>query len=193
MARTTTSGPLAVLTQETDGQIWLPATQADFFVGTWVKTRTAAGDVNMLHTDADDTSIVHFDLSAGILAKVGTDPTTSIGRSHDIRGIELNSIDVVWKCTTEALDAFTYDLQTATYADATAPSVVTTPGGTLSGTLTLTAAATPRLETITLGTPYVLGANTTRLKTTLELTINAAATSVVTLYGVFLNVHYNLM
>lgn len=192
MGRSITSGPLAVQTQETDGSIWMPAHEAKFFVGTWTATRTAAGDINMLHTDADDTSIVSFDLTSKLLGKVGTDPTASIGKSHDIRGIELNSIDVVWKATTTALDAFTYDLTACTYVDGVAPAVVTTPGGTLTGTLTLTAAATPRRERITLGTPYVIGANTALVNTTLELSINAAATSVVTLYGVFLNVHYNL-
>lgn len=193
MARSGVSGPFVSQTQETDGQIWIPATAGRFFVGTWTPTRVAAGDIVMLHTDADDTSIVNFDLTNAMLKKIGTDPSAASGRSHDIRGIELNTISVVWKCTTTALDAFTYDLTACTYANGVAPSVATTPGGTLMGTLTLTAAATPRVETITLGTPYVIGANTTLVNTQLELTINAAATSVVTLYGIFLNVHYNLL
>ena len=192
MARTVTSGPLAVQTKETDGTIWIPAVAGSYTVGTWTQTRVAANNWAMVHSDADDTSIIHFDLTRGLLGKYGTDPTTAIGKSHDIRGFQLKSISVIYKCTTTALDAaMTYTLAATTYANAVAPSVATAVACT--DDFVATAAATPYIATITVTTPFVLGLSTQYVQHSLDLTVNAAVTSVVTMYGLFLNVNYNLL
>ena len=91
-----------------------------------------------------------------------------------------------------ALNAHTYDLVKATYANNVAVATDATIGGTLSGALATATQANPYLTTVTLGTPYVLGENLTRVAAMLELTVNAAATSVYDLYGVFVRYNYNL-
>jgi hypothetical protein len=190
---------------ETDGMIFLPAVEANTFGGTWTKTRTAAGDYNMLKTAGADTSQTVFCLNK-IFSKIGTDPLAAIGLDSQeggsasnpaasrIRGVRITAIDVVWKNTTADITSGTVDLHQTTYASLVAPAVVSTVGGTLTGaSLTITANAAPRLETVSLGTPYVLSNNLVDVSDWCEIAWVAAATSVLTVYGIFVKFDYNFL
>lgn len=205
MARTTFSGPLTCRVTETDGSIFIPATAEYSYGGTWTRTRTAAGDYNMLKTAAADTTQSVFNLSDALFKKVGTDPLAAVGLNSDeatrvagsrIRGARLTSIDVYWKNTTSNLTSGTVDLHQTTFANqaAAGPTIVSTVGGTLTGaSLTVTASANMRVERVTLGTPYVLGANTSHVTDWCEIAWVAAAGSALTVYGIQINFDYNLL
>lgn len=191
MARSTVSGPFSVLTKETDGGIWIPAKHGSFYTGTWTDTRVAAGDYAMRKTAATNAGQAVFYLGANMLTKFGTDPNTEV--AHDIRGLQITSIDLVYQITVAALNTHTFDIQANTKANNVANAVVTTPGGTLTGTLAVATQANPYVTNIALGTPYIIGVNTALTDCTLEIAWDAAATSVLTYYGIFVRCNYNLM
>lgn len=196
MSRSIFSGPLGVLTKETDGALFIPADQIRYSVGTWTWTRIAAGDYVQRKTAGDNTSVLYVDLTTAVMRKYGTDPITSEGlkpgQSHDIRGFQLTAIDFIYRVETAALDAHTAALTRNTLANNVAPAV-TTPS-TLTGSLaTATQATHPYITTLTCATPYVLGNNSAYVQDFLEWTINAAATSAVDVYGVVLKFNYNLL
>lgn len=204
MARTTFNGPISARVTETDGAIFIPATADLTFGGTWTATRTAAGDYNMLKTAGANTTQTAFNLSEALFKKIGTDPLASVGLNSDetrvagsrIRGVRLTSVDVYWKNTTSDLTSGTVDLHQTTFANQTAanPTVVSTVGGTLTGaSLTVTASANLRVERVTLGTPYVIGANTSHVTDWCEIAWVAAAGSILTVYGIQINFDYNLL
>jgi len=189
---TTYTDQVRSLTQETDGQIFIPGSAFQFNVGTWTLTRGAAGNYFMRKTAADETANPSINLTDILLKKFGTDPN-SPDNTHDIRGVELKKIQVLYAIGAAALDAHTYDLHQTTYANEIAPSVLSTIGGTLTGTLLTTTNVQPRVTAITVGTPYVLGNNTDLVADWFELTVDTALTSVYDLYGVFLDFDYNLL
>jgi len=205
MARTTFGGPVSSRMTETDGSLFIPATLEYSYGGTWTKTRTAAGDYNLLKTAAADTTQSAFNLSAALFKKIGTDPLATVGLDSDettriagsrIRGVRLKSINVYWKNTTSNLTSGTLDLHQTTHANQAAanPVVSSTVGGTLTGaSLTVTASANMRVETVTLGTPYIIGNNLTNVADWCEITWVAAAGSVLTVYGIQINFDYNLL
>lgn len=205
MARTTFNGPLSSRVTETDGQIFIPATLEYSYGGTWTKTRTAAGDYNMLKTAAADTTQSVFNLSQALFKKIGADPLVGVGLDTDeskvaasrIRGVRITSVTPVWKNTTADLTSGTVDLHRTTHvggATQANPTVLSTVGGTLTGAaLTVTASANVRAEAVTLGTPYVLGNNLTLVTDWCEVAWVAAATSVLTAYGLFVSFDYNLL
>lgn len=204
MARTTFNGPISARVTETDGALFIPATADLTFGGTWTATRTAAGDYNMLKTAGANTTQTAFNLSEALFKKIGTDPLTAVGLNSDesrvsgsrIRGVRLTSVDVYWKNTTSALTSGTVDLLQTTFANQAAanPTVSSSVGGTLTGaSLTVTASANTRIERVTLGTPYVIGANTSHVTDWCEIAWVAAAGSVLTVYGIQINFDYNLL
>jgi hypothetical protein len=137
--------------------------------GTWTRTRIAAGNYAYRKTAADETAIVGIDITPAIRA--ATD-----------KGFELASIDVVYGVTTAALDAHSAVLSKVVYANNTAVAVTTV---TTSGTLATGTQANPYSSTITVTTPEFL--NTANAKYVLEITVNAAATSVYDYYHLNLN------
>lgn len=197
MADSSFSGPVISVQKQTDGGIFMPAKLASLYTGTWTDTRVAAGDYCMRKTAADNAGQAVFYLGAYLLQKIGSDPHVGPtlpggGLAQDIRGYQISAIDVIYQNITAALDAHTYDLHTVTYANNTAAAVVSTPGGTLTGTLATATQTEPYVTQITLGTPYVIGANTALRDTVLEISWDAAATSVLSYYGLFLRLNYNL-
>lgn len=194
----TTLDQLSKLVKETDGTIWIPAKYASFYTGTWTDTRVAAGDYCMRKTAADNAGQTVFYIGSHELGKIGADPNTgpSIpggGKASDIRGCQITSIDVVYQVTTTtALDAHTYDLHENTYANNVANAVVSTAGGTLTGTLATAIQTNPYVTRITCGTPFVIGGNTALRSLVLEISWDAAAATVLSYYGIFVNVNYNL-
>lgn len=200
------------MTPETDGELFIPATLEYSFGGTWTKTRTAAGDFNLLKTAAADTTQSVFNLSQAFFKKIGADPNLSTGASGTsstgptragsedpseggrLRGIRIKAVIPVWKNTTSDLTSGTVDLHRTTHvggATQATPTVLSTVGGTLTGAaLTVTASANVRAETVTLGTPYVLGNNLTLVTDWCEIAWVAAAGSVVTVYGLAVQFDY---
>jgi hypothetical protein len=139
--------------------------------GTWTVTRVAEADYSLVHTPANDTSILSFDITPQLQAV--TD-----------RGFELVSIDVIYSVGVLALDAHTFSLNTITYADNSTNSV--TPIG-FSGSLATATQANPYVSNLALNAPDFLIEN--RTKYVMELTVDAAATSTYSLYGFVL--HFN--
>lgn len=193
MGVTAFSGPVRSLLKETDGGSFIEARRFSLDVGTWTATRGAAGNYFMRKTAAAETSNPSVNLSTLLFSKIGSDPQSGPHPTHDIRGVQITAIDVIYAIGTAALTTHSYDIHDTVYANNAAPAVTSTIGGTLSGTLATATQAQPYLSTITPGTPFILGANTTRRTTFLELTVVAAATSVYDLYGIFVRFNYNLL
>src|ERR687888_1079253 len=108
MAKTSFSGPIYQLTKHTDGGIFIPAKYASFYTGAWTDTRIAAGDYVMRKTAAANSGQTVFYLGAHLLQKVGADPVSSNDAAHDIRGVQITSIDVVHAIGTAALTSHTF-------------------------------------------------------------------------------------
>lgn len=182
---------IASLEKEVDGEIFIPGMFFTPVTGTWTLTRSALGNYFMRKTAADNTAQLMIPLDSCVLfKKIGTDPVLPRQAARASRGIEITAIDLVYMIATAALDAHTYDLAKTTYANNAAPVIDSTIGGTLSGTLAVATQAQPYVTTITIGTPFTIGHNTTLATTWFELEVNAAATSVYDFYGMFLRFNH---
>lgn len=138
-------------------------------VGTWTRTRVAQGNYVLRHTDADDTSVIGWDITPMI-------------RAASNLGFRLASFDLIYSIGTLALDAHSVVLDKISYANNTAVLVTSVP---LTGTLATATQAQPYLSNVAVTTPAFN--NTANSKYVLELTVNAGATSVYDLYGLDLN------
>lgn len=179
-------------TKETDGQIFIPAWDFQFDVGAWTLTRDAAGNYKMRKTAAANTPSPSINLSSYLTKKIGAD-SQPIDARRDIRGFQVKKLHVVYAIGTVALTAHTYDLVRATYANNLAVVLDATIGGTLSGALATATQANPYVTPITVGTPFIVGNNVDLVTDWFELFVNAAATTVYDLYGVFVDYNYNLL
>lgn len=139
-------------------------------VGTWTMTRVAEGNYALVHTPADETSIIGIDIAPQLRAAAG-------------KGFKLDSIDVIYSIGILALDAHTFTLDTVSYANNVAVSVVAAGAGALS----TATQANPYVTNVTPVTPAFL--NTACAKYVFEVTVNAAATSTYSFYG--LNLHFS--
>lgn len=194
MAETQLSGPIYSETQVTASMgLFIPApVGGSFYTGTWTDTRLAAGDYVMRKTAAANAGQAVFHLASYINQMIGSDPMVQ-GRTHDIRGYEITSIDVIYAIATTALNSHTYDITQVTYANNTANAVVTTPGGTLTGTLATATQANPYVTNLSLGTPYVIATNTALRSCDLEIAWDAAVGTVLDYYGVYVRLDYNVL
>jgi hypothetical protein len=162
-----------------------------FYTGTWTDTRVAAGNYVMRKTATAETSNIVAHISAALLQKIGSDPNTEV--AHDIRGFQINSFDVVYGVTTAALAATpTIAMNQVTYSNNVANAVAAA-GGTLTGTFATATQSNPYLVSVTCGTPYVIGGNTADRAVTIEFTAQAASTTVLDIYGIYLRCSYNLL
>ena len=197
MGESGVSGPFRVEIKETDGGIFIPASLADLIGGTWTTTRVAAGNIVMRKTAADNAGQASFPLGAMLLQKFGTDPINSAkGLSPArIRGFEIVSIDVIYGIGTADMDSHSFDIHEITYANNVANAVNSTLGGTLLGTLVVATQANPYVTSIGPATvsPIIVGRNTALRNLTLEIAWDAAATTVLDYYGIFVRYNYNLL
>lgn len=164
---------------QTDGVVWIPATSLPAIyltTGTWTNTRIAAADYAWVKTATDETSTIEIPLNANLLT-----------RSTASTGLQVLGLRYVNSAVTEALDAHTYDLTTALYANSAATTIASTFGGTLTGTLPTAADADPQVTAITTGTDTYL---TTLSGLYFVVTANAAASTVYKVHGVFFDVAY---
>lgn len=140
-------------------------------VGTWTRTRVAQGNYSLVHTVADDTSVIGIDITPNLRAAAS-------------KGFKLSSIDVIYTIATNALDAHTLTFQSVAYANNVAVAVTNVP---LTGSLSTATQANPYVTNLTVTTPSFF--NTACAKYNLELTVNNSATSVYSFYG--LNLHFS--
>jgi hypothetical protein len=135
-------------------------------VGTWTKTRVARGDYVLRHTDADDTSVLGIDITEAI-------------RTTTAKGFKLASFDVIHKIGTAALEGHTVTLDKIAYANNVAVAVTSI---SLTGSLSTATQAQPYVNNVAVATPAFN--ITAASKYVLELTVNAATTSVYDFYGI---------
>lgn len=141
----------------------------DLSAGTWTITRVAQGDYVYRKTAADDTTVVGIDI-------------TEQYRTTAAKGFQLTSIDYIFRNTTADLDAHTATLDLVNYTDS---GTVTVTSVTLSGTLAVGQDADPQIDTLTVSSPaFQVTADS---KYVLEVTVNAAATSIYDFVGAVLN------
>jgi hypothetical protein len=177
-------------TKETDGEVFIEGFNFAFDVGTWTFTRSALGNYFMRKTAAANVSHPAVDLGGFLSKKIGPDPQ-SIDAPHDIRGFQVTQISVVYGIGTAALNAHSGALQRATYANNAA--VVLTSPSALTGALATATQANPYVTAQTVNTPFVVGNNVALVNDWYELTVDAAATSVYDLYGIFVAFNYNIL
>lgn len=140
----------------------------DIATGTWTTTRVAQGDYVKRKTATDETAVIGIDI-------------TEILRTTASKGFKLTSFDVIFRNITEALDAHTVTLDKITYTDS---AVVATTSVPLTGTLGVGLDADPQIDNVLITTPaYNI---TDDSKYVMELTVNAAATSVYDFIGIML-------
>lgn len=190
MARSTFSGPISALTAETDGGIWIPAKSMSFYTGTWTDTRIAVGNSVMRKSRAAETPNIVANISAALLQKIGSDPNTEV--AHDIRGIRIDSFDLVYGVGNAALTSATVVMNQVTYSNNVANAVAAA-GGTLTGTISLATQTNPYVVNIACGTPYVICGNTADRAVTIEFAPVCAATTDLDIYGIYLRCSYNLL
>lgn len=136
--------------------------------GTWTMTRLGQGNYAIVHTAANDTSVIGWDI-------------TPIIRTEASKGFRLDSFDLAYSIGTDALDTHSVTISRVTYADNAAVSVSAVG---LTGSLATATQANPYLTNIAVTTPAFLNANDS--KYVLELTVDAKATTAYSLYGLVL-------
>jgi hypothetical protein len=205
-ARTIHGGPIASRTKETDGAFFIPGFDFMFPTGTWTVTRVAQGDIRMRKTAGAATTTPNINLTAygsGVLkygadpnwsAEFNTAPTTVPGDlTHDIRGFQVVSIDVVTAIATANLTSSAGTLSRTTYTKGAAP-VVAALGGALAGSLTTTFNATNlNVDTLTPATPFILGNNLLEVAEWFEISVVDAGSSVYDLIGLWVKGNYNIL
>lgn len=160
----------------TDGVLFVPPQLALPVTGTWTLTRIAAGDYAYRKAATDETATITVSVCPPWRTETG-------------KGIRIDSIDVCYGITVADLDAHTFVVKSAVFVEGAAVTLADY-GGTWTGTLSVAYHATQKHVTrITPGTAafHVTAKKDIRL----ELTVNAAATSVYDFYGLFVNYSYN--
>lgn len=137
--------------------------------GTWTMTRLAQADYGLVHSVANDTSVLSFDIT----------PMLQVGAN---KGFMLNGLEVIYSIGTLALDAHTLTLNSVRYGDNVANVVTSIP---LTGALETATQANPYATMLSVTTPSFFnpGLPSRIGKYVVELTVDAAATSAYTLYG----------
>lgn len=140
----------------------------NYSAGTWTTTRVAQGDYVKRKTAGDDTTIIGIDITETL-------------KTTASKGLKLASFDVIFRNTTADLDAHTVTLDKIAYTDS---AVVTTTSVALTGSLGVGQDADPQIDNIAVTTPAFNVTDDS--KYVMELTVNAAATSVYDFIGVML-------
>jgi hypothetical protein len=137
--------------------------------GAFTLTRAAQGDWSWVHTVAADTSVLGFDITEQLRAAAG-------------RGFELVSFDVIYSIGTLALVAHSVTLATTVYANNVATAVTNV---AITGALATATQANPYVTNVTVNVPaFNNPAASTALKQVIEVSVQAAATSVYSVKGI---------
>ena len=140
----------------------------DFSAGTWATTRIAQGDYVSRKTAADDTTVIGIDI-------------TEILRTAASKGLQITSFDTIFRNITADLDAHSVTLDRIEYTDS---EVVSINSIALTGSLAVGQDADPQIDNITIDTPAFNVTDDS--KYVMEITVDAAATSVYDFIGVIL-------
>ncbi len=138
-------------------------------VGTFTITRESKGLVVSRKSAADDTSVLMIDITEEL-------------RTTASKGLQLDTMDVIFSNGTADLDAHSATLSRITYADSTTEVVTDMP---ITGTLGVGQDADPQVDRLTVTTPAF--EVTALTKVVLEITVDAAATSAYDYIGTVLN------
>jgi hypothetical protein len=137
--------------------------------GVFTQTRNAQGDWAQVHTPAADTSVVAWEITEQLRAAAG-------------RGFELTSFDVIYSIATLALVSNAATLNTVVYANNVAVAVT---ANATTGALATATQAQPYVTNLTVNVPAFNNPTAGQsIKQVIEITVNAAATSVYSIYGV---------
>ncbi len=139
-----------------------------FSAGTWATTRIAQGDYVSRKTAADDTTVIGIDI-------------TEILRTAASKGLKITSFDTIFRNITADLDAHTVTLDRIEYSDS---AVVSINSIALTGSLGIGQDADPQIDNITIDTPAFNVTDDS--KYVMEITVDAAATSVYDFIGIML-------
>jgi len=163
---------------KTDYHIFIGAADVMLIGGaTFTNTRIAANIYSLLKTAAGDTTHIYV-------------PVGRFFRANADRGMRIQTFSVCFINTTADLTTHTATCASRLFADSAA-STLATFGGTLTGTLGIGQDADPQVDTLTLGTPIYN--NTLLADVNLEIAVVAAATSVYSFLGVFVNCDVNYL
>ncbi len=143
-------------------------------VGTWAATRVAQGDYVNRKVAGDETAIIGLDITEAL-------------RTTASKGLKLTSFDVIFRNTVADLDAHSVVLDRIEYTDSAVVSVNTI---ALTGSLGVGQDNDPQIDNVVIDTP--LFNITDDSKYVMELTIDAAAASVVDWIGVMLKFTSNM-
>ena len=121
---------------------------------------------------------------------VGPIKTNDSYVGHIIRGFMLIKYDVVYSIATADLTTHTGTLFQTTYATGATNTVATKMGATAIGAAQTT---NTTVSTITVTTPYIIGANVADVSDFLEINITNPGTSVYKLYGINLYFDYCIL
>ena len=189
--------------KETDGGLFLPPSQIEIpgaGGGTWTLTRNANGQFYNALTAAAATAIISVGLNRIAFAKTGADPINpglaNIPETsgHDIRGVQLTGVQLLYTLGTANMTSITPAFWRNVYSDNIAVPTPTTLGGTLSpANFPVVQRTNMYAQTITLGTPFVVGNNAVGTEDVMELTIVNPGTSVFRLYGINFLFNYNIL
>lgn len=134
----------------------------------WATVRIGQGDITFGKSAADETSILVLDITESV-------------RTAASKGLQLTGFNYIFRNITAALDAHTVTLDRVEYTDSAAVSVNSIG---LTGSLGTGTDADPQIDSITVTTPAFN--NTANSKYVMEITVDAAATSVYDFIGVVL-------
>jgi hypothetical protein len=118
---------LSTLVKETNGNLFIPYWNCQFFGGTWTPARVAAGDYRTRRTAGAGTTRVVCSVSQ-ILWQRLTDVLTQTSGGfpsspRDINGVEVKSVSIAYGVGTAALTSATVTVYNATYANSIAAVV----------------------------------------------------------------------
>lgn len=136
--------------------------------GTWTATRLAQGNYAKRKTAAADVTITCFDI---------TEPL----RSAANKGFKLTSFGFIYKIGTTALNTHTLTLTTTVYQNGGAVSVS---ANAVTGTLAIVSNADTYVTAVSVDVP--LYTNNANAKQSIEITADAAVTSIYDIYGITL-------
>jgi hypothetical protein len=163
------AGTVTQITGKTDFQKFIGINDVlRLSVGTWTITRVAQGNYVYRKTATNETAIIGIDITEDI-------------RTTATKGFGLVSFDYIFRNTTEALDAHSVTLDKLSYTDS---EVVTVTSVGLTGALGTGVDADPQIDNVAINS--LAFNNTANSKYVIEVTVDAAATSVYDFIGIVL-------
>ncbi len=170
---TITANGFSSTTNQTDYELWMPASSLTYSGSTWTLTRSGNGLYYMQKTTAADTSYVVCQMPISL-------------RTTSNKGYKLTSFIVAYNVQTAALTSATPNIYNTGLSDNQA--VLNTTTVSLTGSLTLTTSSNLYYKTITVSSPTFATSND---DTYIEIAFVAQGTTQLIVYGIQLNFTVN--